>query len=121
VLCSLARSTTASRTHTYRPRGLFCEKAAILDEVAGIEKRVKPVDFNNGDVLPLERIGEAMRPNLREEFWCRLEGRRSFLHFGWDFYVYIDVPNPCPGAEARATELGLYVEEFESPIRSGLE
>ena len=31
--------------------------------------------------------------------------------------MYVGVPHPCPAAEARAAELGLYVEEFASPIR----
>lgn len=89
--------------------------------VAGIEKRGRPVDFDNGNVLPLERIGEIIRPTLREEIYCRLEGSESFIHFGWDFYMYIGVPHPCPGAEAQAAELGLYVEEFASPVRESLE
>jgi hypothetical protein len=90
-------------------------------EVAGLNKHGKPVDFNNGDVLTLEQIGEIMRPALREEISCRLHGSASFIHFDWDFYMYIGVPHPCPGAELRATELSLYVEECESPIRLSLE
>ena len=89
--------------------------------VAGIEKRGRPVDFDNGSVLQLARIGEIIRPTLREEIYCRLEGNDSFIHFDWDFYMYVGVPHPCPGAEARAAELGLYVEECASPIRLSLE
>lgn len=88
--------------------------------VAGIEKRGRLVDFDNGGVLQLARIGEIIRPTLREEIYCRLEGNDSFIHFGWDFYMYIGVPHPCPGAEARAAELRLYVEECASPIRLSL-
>jgi hypothetical protein len=35
--------------------------------------------------------------------------------------MYIGVPHPCTGAELRATELGLYVEECKSPGRLSLE
>ena len=86
-----------------------------------MEKRGRPVDFDNGSVLPLERIGEMIRPTLREEIYCRLEGNDSFIHFGPDLYMYIGVPHRCSGAEARAAELGLYVEECASPIRLNLE
>lgn len=90
--------------------------------VAGIQNRSKqPIDFDNGTVLPLERIGEIIRRALREEIYCRLEGSESFIHFDWDYYMYIGVPHPCPGAHARAAELGLYVEEFASPVRESLE
>jgi hypothetical protein len=35
--------------------------------------------------------------------------------------MYIGVPHPCPRAQVRAAELGLYVEEFASPVRESLE
>ena len=88
--------------------------------VTGLDKRGKQFDLDNGDVLPLERIDEIMRPTLREEISCRLEGRESFVHFDWDFYMYIGVPRPCSRAGVRASELGLYVEECASPIRLSL-
>jgi hypothetical protein len=94
-----------------RESGLFSMR------VAGLENpRKQPLDLQNDGVLPLERIGEIIRRILREEFWCRLEGSEGFIHFGWDYYMYICVPHPCPTARARAAELGLYVEEFASPV-----
>jgi hypothetical protein len=93
-----------------RESGLFSMR------VAGLENpRMQPLDFQNDSVLPLDRIGEFIRRILRQEFWCRLEGSEGFIHFGWDYYMYIGVPHPCPTARARAAELGLYVEEFASP------
>ena len=93
-----------------REGGLFSMR------VAGLENpRTRPLDFQNDSVLPLDRVGEIIRRILREEFWCRLEGSESFIHFGWDYYMYIGVPHPCPTARARAAELGLFVEEFASP------
>jgi len=90
--------------------------------IAGIENRSKqPLDFDSTSVLPLDRIGEIIRRTLREEIYCRLEGSECFIHFGWDFYMYIGVPHPCPRAQVRAAELGLYVEEFASPVRESLE
>jgi hypothetical protein len=89
-------------------------------KVAGLENRMEPLDFQNDTVLPFDRIGEIIRRILREEFWCRLEGSEGFIHFGWDYYMYVGMPLPCPKAQARAAELGLYVEEFASPIRESL-
>ena len=89
-------------------------------KVAGFENRMQMLDFQNDSVLPFDRIGEIIRRVLREEFWCRLEGSESFIHFGWDYYMYVRVPHPCPAAEARAAELGLCVEEFASPYRDSL-
>lgn len=95
---------------------LLREGGLLAMKVAGLENSRKlSLDFQNDSILPLERIGEIIRQILREEFWCRLEGSDGFLHFGWDYYMYIGAPNLCPAARARATELGLYVEEFASP------
>jgi hypothetical protein len=95
----------------------FLRESGLLSmRIAGLENpRKQLLDFQNDSVLPLDRIGEIIRRILREEFWCRLEGSDSFIHFGWDYYMYIGVPHPCPTARARAAELGLYVEEFASP------
>jgi len=100
----------------------FLRESGLLSmSVAGLENpRTQPLDFQNDSVLPLDRIGEIIRRILREEFWCRLERSEGFIHFGWDYYMYVGVPHPCPTAEARAAELGLYVEEFASPIRESV-
>lgn len=70
-----------------------------------------------GDSLAGPRLGDAIRMLLREEFWCRLEGEGCFLHFGYDYYLYVGVPTPCPRACLLASRLGLFVEEFPSPYR----
>lgn len=90
--------------------------------VAGIENHSnQSLDFDNDSVLPLDRVGEIIRQTLRAEIYCRFEGSECFIHFGWDYYMYIGVPHPCPRAEAGAAELGLFVEEFASPYRESLE
>ncbi len=95
----------------------FLRESGLLSmKVEGLENsRNHPLEFQNNSILPLDCIGEIIRRILREEFWCRLEGSNGFVHFGWDFYMYVGVPHPCPTARARAAELGLYVEEFASP------
>jgi hypothetical protein len=83
--------------------------------IVGLENSQKqPLDLQNDSVLALDRIGEIIRRILRDELWCRLEGDGGCIHFGWDYYMYIGVPHPCPAAQALAVELGLYVEEFAS-------
>jgi len=84
--------------------------------VEGLENsRRQQLAWHEGTVVGLDKIPEVMGGILREEFWCRLQGEQAFLHFGWDYYMYIGVPHRCPAAEQKATELGLYVEEWESP------
>jgi hypothetical protein len=84
--------------------------------VAGLENHAAvPLPFANGSSLGLSEVGEAVRRVLREEFWCRLEGAGAFVHVGWDYYMYVGVPGPCPSAATLARQLGLFVEPFRSP------
>lgn len=73
---------------------------------------------SDGDRLRLPQIAEAIRDMLREEFWCRLESSDAFVHFGYDYYMYLGVPKDCPNAAAFAYANGLFVEPFESPYKA---
>lgn len=70
-----------------------------------------------GESLSGPRLEDAIRRLLQEEFWCRLEGNGCFLHFGYDYYLYVGVLSPCPQACLLASRLGLFVEESVSPHR----
>ncbi|MBA2664357.1 MAG: hypothetical protein H0U74_18860 [Bradymonadaceae bacterium] len=73
---------------------------------------------SEGMLLNRAQILEVSLLVLRESLWCRLESDQGFfVHFGYDFYMYIGSPNPSPSAVARARKLGLNVEEFSSPYR----
>lgn len=95
----------------------FLREAAVATlTVRGLEGSGDS-EVREGEVLTLDQAGELLRRLLREELWCRLEGESSFLHVGYDYYMYIGVPRPCPAAQALARRLGLHVEPFQSPYR----
>ncbi len=86
--------------------------------VTGLENaKGVPLPITEGSLIGLAGIDEMVRRLLREEFWCRLEGVGAFVHVGWDYYMYVGVPRPCPSAAALAGQLGLFVEQFRSPYR----
>jgi hypothetical protein len=120
VLLTVEEYERVEESYVQAALSFLRESGLYSMRVAGLENRMQPLDFQNDSVLPFDRLGEIIRRILREEFWCRLEESEGFIHFGWDYYMYIGVPHPCPTALARAAELGLYVEEFASPIRESL-
>jgi hypothetical protein len=95
----------------------FMQEAGVPSlEVVGLENHAgAPLPFADGSPLGLSEVGEVVRQVLREEFWCRLEGAGAFVHFGWDYYMYVGVPRACPEAAALAGQLGLFVEPIQSP------
>ncbi|HEV2069628.1 MAG TPA: hypothetical protein VGR26_07540 [Acidimicrobiales bacterium] len=51
------------------------------------------------------------RLELREHLSFRLDSRNDFyVHFGFDFYMYLGSWKPCRDAIARTVDLGLHVE-----------
>ena len=53
---------------------------------------------------------------LRNKLWCKLElDHTMYVHFGWDYYMYIGSAKACPSAIKKIEEIGLFVEPFVSP------
>ena len=107
-----------------RTEGAYLRAAkAFLDEasvgalvIRGLEDRdARYPEFSEGAVLPVKEIQTLLALVLREKLWCRLEAPDTFVHIGYDFYMYIGVPGPCPFAQRMAVSLGLFVEPFRSP------
>jgi len=81
-----------------------------------LEFHSKKFGFKVGQQLGPNEIRQISRLALQEELWCQLRNpRRAYLHFGYDYYVYIGVSRPCPSAIDHAHSLGLFVEPFWSP------
>lgn len=84
--------------------------------VVGLEIRGdKPTAPTEGSVVSRQDLVKVCRSILREKFWCRLESGSRYLHFGWDYYMYVGVVSDCMQAVAKAKSLGLFVESFDSP------
>ena len=69
----------------------------------------------NGEALDLESLHKVIRNILREKYWAKLESDNAFIHLGWDYYMYIGVPNEANKAKEYAVSKGLFVEEIQSP------
>lgn len=92
------------------------EADVILLQIRGLENSKKPpLSLTEGEQLNLHELELTFKRVLREEIWCRFEGKEAFVHFGWDYYMYIGVSSNCPKACEFAKSLGLFVEEFRSP------
>ena len=98
-----------------------CDVDALT--IRGLENsddyRPDSFELREGTRLSGGALSEAVRLLLREEFWCRLEDEHgSYVHVGWDYYLYAGAP--CePSASIKAARAdGLFVEPFESPYKA---
>lgn len=75
-----------------------------------------PDAIQNRRLLSGERLQDAIRMALRTILGCKLvHPGRFYVHFGWDYYMYIGSTHPSPLSIKRSSELGLFVEEMVSP------
>jgi hypothetical protein len=72
--------------------------------------------FSRGGNLSVAQSLDFARLVLREEAWGKLVAPgKAYVHFGYDFYMYIGVPVQCERSIAIARDSGLFVERMRSP------
>lgn len=106
-----------------------CNKVSSL-QVNSLEKskRLKKDDHNTkhmsllfntvkeNDWIEQENIEDFCKLILREKLWCKLvNNEKMFVHFGWDFYMYIASAFACEKTIKNIENSGLFVEPFRSP------
>ncbi len=82
----------------------------------GLADLVEPAvqeDQTIGDT-EIERL---CRLNLRELVWCKLEAESTafYLHFGYDYCMYVGTEAPSEEVIRRVEASGLFVEPMRSP------
>jgi hypothetical protein len=76
----------------------------------------EPTKLKLDTVVGSHELEDVTRLNLREVLWCKLERASHFyLHFGWDYYMYIGSTSPSCTAINQAQQKGLFVEAMASP------
>ncbi|MGC8230886.1 hypothetical protein ACP2W0_18010 [Pseudobacillus badius] len=69
-----------------------------------------------GKAVTLQEIRELAKLTLRNVIWCKLSYKKEFfVHFGYDYYMYIGAMKDCPSARKKIQATGLYVENVNSP------
>jgi hypothetical protein len=74
--------------------------------------------IKEGDWIEEENISSFCRLILRDILWCKLKyNRKIFVHFGWDFYMYIGSALACSEKILTIEKDSLFVEPFQSPYQ----
>ena len=70
---------------------------------------------SNTKVFEPSQVTQAMRLALREVLWFRIQGKNGFyIHFGYDYYMYIGSEEACIPKSDLTTEL-FVDKDFASP------
>jgi len=106
-----------------------CNNIESLKITGNLEKRWNPAkdpnstekmislfnNIKNGDTLNIEQVKDFGRLALRNYIWCKLESDMMFVHFYFDYYMYIGSKNECRNTIDKIEKSGLFVENFKSP------
>ena len=74
------------------------------------------IQVKNNEKISMFEIENLCKLILRNYLWCMLENDQiMFVHFGWDYYMYIGSERECKNAVKEIKASGLFVEDFISP------
>ncbi|RTQ92497.1 DUF7683 domain-containing protein [Lysinibacillus telephonicus] len=80
------------------------------------EDKFQHVQLEEDMVIDVEDVPTICKMILRELMYCQLLVKdKIFIHFGWDYYMYIGTNYQSAVAIKFASNNGLYVESFQSP------
>lgn len=71
--------------------------------------------WREGQEIGCGALSAIVRSILREESWCRLIGRDFFIHFGYEYYMYVGCSLPLETVSQLAARYGLFCEVFSTP------
>ena len=94
-------------------------RISLLVKNGKIRKKVitdDKIELINNTYVNKERIAYIIQLILRNKIGCKFEINDMYVHFGWDFYMYIgSIKKPSGSTIKEIEKMGLFVEEFESP------
>ncbi|MNL91146.1 hypothetical protein D3C81_08760 [compost metagenome] len=71
--------------------------------------------IRKGQRLEGKDIENMCRLILREQIWCELSNAKMFVHFGWDYYMYLGCMLEDKEVIKSIGKQGLYMEPMRSP------
>ncbi len=102
-ICGLEKCDIEENLDRINSRDIYVPKGT-KELISSISKTQK--------IEGVENISILARLILREVLWCKLEHPSMFVHFGYDYYMYVGCNKKI--GENRYIE-GMYIEPFRSP------
>lgn len=84
-------------------------------EIIQLEKYSGHLKWKNQQYINLQQISSFMKDCLREKCWAKLVANDFFLHFGYDYYIYIGTNLDEKMLQKLGCQFGLFVEQYKSP------
>ncbi len=83
--------------------------------ITNLQKNQSYLLWQNNQIVGKTQLAEIIRDCLRNRCWCRLSSEEFYIHFGYDFYMYIGCSLSYKTVTQICNENQLYVIKQESP------
>lgn len=94
---------------------LVSREAALPLTIDSLEIYGSDCHWQNGQQITRAELPSLLRDILRCDCWCRLTSADFFIHFGYDYYMYVGCSHTQEGIAALATAYDLFAEPMCSP------
>ncbi len=98
-------------------KNVFNTVEAKYLQIQGLEDYKHVCKYIDKQIVELNDIINISQDCLREKYWCRLEADKMFIHFGYDYYLYIGSHLTYDEMKKIVNEQGLYIEKRKSPYK----
>lgn len=83
-----------------------------------LDRKLRITKWKDKQILEGKGVELFIRDCLRENCWGKLENKTTYIHFGYDYYVYIGVDLPPACVACTVDKDGLFFEVMKSPYSS---
>ena len=83
--------------------------------IDGLERNILMFRWRNNQAMSTAKTEQFIKDCLREKCWGRLSSQNFFIHFGYDYYVYIGCDLPYEDIARIISKNGLFMEIMNSP------
>ena len=84
-------------------------------KICAYEGAVKHLQWESKEEIEVEELPALVRDILRERCWCRLSAPGFFIHFGYDYYMYVGCSSMLEEISVLARGYALFAEPMISP------
>lgn len=81
--------------------------------IVNLERRDTKI-WKDNSMVSMELLPKLLRDCLRNRCWCRLVDERISVHFGYDYYMYVECGLNLESIKTICISLKLYCEALES-------
>lgn len=115
VKVNLAEYEVVENAYILSAIDLLVNAGVVSVRVKGLEDYQHQSSLKENTLIATALLKPYLQSVLRNEYWCCFEADHGFVHFGYDYYMYVGALNVSDQLIQKIIQKGLFVEALSSP------